>query len=108
MRYIYFLFFLLFFTSCSYFNRKYKESLKKVNITGKVIKKYFDDWNHGAATVIYIDKNGQSKCQMDDWSRYSNLWTYLQIGDSIIKPSGTLTLKVKKRDGRFKNYKYQE
>ncbi len=84
-----------------------EKDTKELNLSGKVIKKYLDDWNHGAATVIMINEKGQFKYQIDDWAVYSDLWSYLYVGDSIIKPSGTLTLRVKHPDGTFKDYRYQ-
>ena len=84
-----------------------KKDTKEKKLYGKVCKKYRDDWNHGEPTIVYINKNGEFIYQMSDWAIYSDLWSYLQVGDSIIKPSGTLTLRVKHADGTFKDYKYQ-
>jgi len=75
-------------------------------IIGKVTKKYVDYNNHGAMTIIYENSSKEFKYQIDEWIS-DDLWKYLQIGDSVIKPSGTLILRVKKEDGSYKDYEYQ-
>jgi len=94
------LIFLLFYSCGVDFS---KNTVKETNISGKVIKKYLDTINHGEPTIICKE----NKYQMSRWERNSDLWDYLQIGDSVIKPSGTLILRVKKEDGSYKDYEYQ-
>lgn len=84
-----------------------KKEDKSIEIIGKVIEKYRDYHNHGSTTIVCENDNGQIKYQIDEWSINSDLWDYLQTGDSIIKPSGTLTLKIIKPNGDSKEYEYQ-
>jgi len=83
-----------------------KNTVRETNILGKVTKKYLDTINHGEPTIICKEQEEENKYQMSRWVKNSNLWDYLQIGDSVIKPSGTLTLRVKKEDGSFKDFEY--
>ena len=80
-----------------------KDDTKKEFLYGLVTEKYRDEHNHLEPTIVYKNKSGEFEYQMSDW----NLWDYLQTGDSIIKPSGTLTLRVKKVNGEFKDFEYQ-
>lgn len=97
------LIFLLFYSCGVDFS---KNTVNETNISGKVTKKYVDYNNHGAMTIIYENSSEEFKYQIDEWVN-NNLWNYLQIGDSVIKPSGTLILRVKKEDGSYKDYEYQ-
>ena len=84
-----------------------KKNTEKKDISGKVIEKYRDEHNHMETTIVYENKDGQFKYQISDWAIKSDLWDYLEVGDSIIKPTGTLTLQVKKANGESKEYQYQ-
>ena len=84
-----------------------KKDTEKKEIYGKVIEKYKDESNHMEPTIIYENKNGEFKYQVSDWAIKSDFWEYLQTGDSVIKPSGVLTLRVKKKNGDYIDYKYQ-
>lgn len=101
-----FIIILFFITSSCTVDFTKKETEGK-DIFGKVIDKYYDELNHMEPTIVFENKNGLFKYQISDWAINSDLWNYIQIGDSVIKPSGTLTLRVKKEDGSFKDYKYQ-
>jgi len=95
----------VFMFSCGVdFSRK---DVEKTNIFGKITKKYLDEWNHEEPTVICRSDENEFKYQMSAWRRKSDLWEYLQVGDSLIKPAGSLTLRVKKENGEYKDYKYQ-
>jgi hypothetical protein len=76
------------------------------NITGRVTEKYLDMHNHGAATIVFKNSDGEFKAQIDSWVKNTDLWAFMQTGDSIIKPSGVLTLMVRKPNGESKNYAY--
>lgn len=84
-----------------------KKDINKKNVYGKVTEKYKDENNHGAPTIVYENKDGQFKFHVIDWARNSDFWDYLEVGDSIIKPSGTLTMEIKKANGESKEYQYQ-
>ena len=103
MKYILFIFIII-INSCSIdFS---KESIEKKIIYGVVEKKYFDDWNHGEPTIICKNEKGNFKYQLYDWDIKKELWEFIQIGDSIIKPSGTLILRVKKANGEIRDFEY--
>ncbi len=84
-----------------------KKETNNEEIYGKVIYKYRDELNHMEPTIIFENNNENYTYQVSDWAINSDLWDYLQIGDSVIKPSGTLILRVKKEDGSYKDYEYQ-
>lgn len=82
------------------------DTLKK-DIIGRVVNKYRDDFNHAEPTIVYENANGQFEYQVSDWAINSDFWEYIQINDSIKKPSGTLIMRVKKINGEYKDYQYQ-
>ena len=84
-----------------------KKDTEKKDIYGKVIEKYRDPHNHMEPTIVYENKNGQFRYQVSDWAIKSDFWEYMQTGDSVIKPSGTLILRIKKMNGDYKDYQYQ-
>ena len=98
---------ILSFALCLLLSCSSKNEDKNQEINGKVTEKYRDDHNHGAATIVYKNSSGEFTYQIDEWAINSDLWEYLQTSDSIIKSSGTLTLRVKKKNGDFKDYRYQ-
>lgn len=95
---------LLMFSCGVDFSRK---EVEKTNISGRITKKYLDTWNHEVQTVICRSGVNEFKYQMSAWSGTNDFWEYLQVGDSIIKPPGTLTLRVKKANGDYKDYQYR-
>ena len=85
-----------------------KSSISQEEIKIKLTNKFIDNDNHGDPVIVGINKDGQNEeYSIINWTYKSNLWNYLQIGDSVIKTSGTLTLRVKKEDGSYKDYEYQ-
>ena len=83
-----------------------KDTMNKY-IYGEVIEKFRDEHNHMETTIVYQNKEGHFRYQVSDWAIRSDFWEYIQKGDSIIKPSGILTIRVKKPNGEFKDYEYQ-
>lgn len=53
-----------------------------------------------------IDLNNNVSIGISTWDRESDLWEYIEIGDSVYKPSGTLTLKVIKPTDETKEFPY--
>jgi len=102
---------IIFFTliTCVYYSCHYdglKNTEKKFAAYGIVLKKYCDDNNHGITTIVYKNKDGVFEYDVEGWSRNSDFWEYLQIGDSIIKPADTLVMRVKKNNGEFQDFQY--
>ena len=75
-----------------------KKTINEQNIRGIVVSKYEDMHNHGAPTLVYENKSGKNIIQVIDWARGNDFWTFCEIGDSIIKPSGSLVMQIKKKN----------
>lgn len=90
-------------TSCNFSADFGKKDTQKSEISGVVVKKYRELMNHD---LPCIDLNNNVSIGIEPWDRKTDLWEYIQIGDSVYKPSGTLTLKVIKPTGETKEFKY--
>ena len=97
--------FVLFSISCGL--NLNKKSIEKMDIHGIVLEKYLDHHNHGTTTVVYEMNKVQIKFDLTDWIKDNNIWEYIQLGDSIIKPTGTLTMHIKKSNEEYKDYEYK-
>jgi len=104
----YFLGFLIFFQllqqSCNYVEKRH-EQRKQTNIRGVVVEKYEDKWNHGSPMLKL--KTG-SEIGVGSWSKGSNFWEQVEVGDSISKPPGTTDLTLFKKNGDYFLYKFNE
>jgi hypothetical protein len=79
----------------------------KKEICGIIVRKYQDnDYGHGAAMIVYSTKDKEQEECIDTWT--NDLWYYLAIGDSIIKHTGTLIIRIKKPDKSFKDFDYKD
>ncbi len=90
------------FTSCNIRVDFGKDESKKKYISGIVIRKFQDYDNHGSPCIEL--KNG-SIIDIIPWND-DFLWAYIEIGDSIYKPSGTLKLKLIKPTGETREFNY--
>jgi len=102
---IFIILFILNFNNCS-INFGKKDDEKK-DIHGILTLKYIDMDSHGSAVIEYKMDTVNYKFCINHWGRKNDMWGYLKIGDSIIKPSGSLTIRVKKNEGSYKDYEYQ-
>jgi len=84
-----------------------KSATQKKDIYGKVVDHYLDEGNHMELTMIYENTYGRYKYPLSDWALGTDLWEYIDINDSISKPSGSLTLRVIKPDGSYRDYEYR-
>jgi len=84
-----------------------REETKKEDICGIVEEKVIDQNNHGAPTIYVRSMHGTLKYHVIDWSKKSDFWEYLSTGDSVIKPSGTLIMRIKKSNGEFRDFQYR-
>jgi hypothetical protein len=95
-----------------------RNELKRQNIKGVVIKKYTDNFNHAAHVLVYSakEKTGfyskelygdENKLYVGRWEENSDLWSYVQVGDSLIKPPGSLLLLIKRKGEYVKIYHSQ-
>jgi hypothetical protein len=91
--------------SCNFSVDFSKKRTKKIDISGIVVEKYRELANHNLPCV---DLNSNNTIGIDPWNRKADLWGYIQIGDSVYKPSGTLNLKVVKPTGESKVFEYDE
>lgn len=97
-------FIVLIFHSCNFVQNRTNE-LKKSNISGVVIEKYREKWNHGSPVVKL---NTGIVFGVVSWAKDSYLWEQIEIGDSISKPPGTTDLTLFKKNGDYFLYKFNE
>ncbi len=103
--YIFIAVIILMFQSCNYFKGR-ENRFKQEELSGIVIGKYFDKWNHKAPMLKL--KNGQN-IGINSWNNKSeDIWYYIEIGDSIYKGVGKLDLDVIKPSGYKKTFRYLE
>ncbi|MEM8507827.1 MAG: hypothetical protein AAF717_08355 [Bacteroidota bacterium] len=72
------------------------ENYKKENYSGVVVEKYIDDQQHGYHKVILMEKDEERTILLDD--DISGLFNYIKKGDSLEKSSGSLRVKLKRRN----------
>lgn len=93
----------IFISGCTQFQitRTYVYNLE---LKGTILYKYVDLENHNTKNVI-IEKfdNTTDNFHVD---YLSNLWTYTEIGDTIIKNAHSLELTIKKLNGDSKEFNY--
>lgn len=93
----------IFICSCTQFQltRTYVYNLE---LKGTMLDKYVDKENHNT-NKFFIEKfdNTTDTFYADD---FSNLWTYAEIGDTIIKNAHSLELSIKKLNGENKVFNY--
>ncbi len=86
----------------------YRIQVRSADIKGVLIKKDIDDFNHNAHVLIYADSIGvENELYVGRWEEKSDLWSYVQSGDSIIKPPRSLLLLVKRKGEYVKIYHSQ-
>lgn len=93
----------IFISGCTQFQltRTYVYNLE---LKGVVRDKYVDEKNHHTKNVV-IEKfdNTTDNFHVD---YFSNLWTYTEIGDTVIKNVHRLELTIKKQNGNSKEFNY--
>lgn len=93
------------FNSCDFSIDYGKNRTKESEISGIVVKKYRHSVIHDTPC---IDLNNNGSIGIEPWNRYTEFWEYIQIGDSVYKPSGSLNLKVIKSTGETKDFEYKK
>lgn len=78
-----------------------KERQKRVKYKGVLIDIYNDEENRGTTTYKIKVSNTVVK---ENVSVYPDSFSYVEIGDSIIKEEGTLQIIVKKKKMNFNTY----
>ena len=92
--------------SCDFIFQQRTQKFKDENISGIVTKKYIDKWNHYHKSIIL---NNSYDLGIEIWENDSiDLWSYINIGDSIIKPKGSFILTIIKSNGINVNFNYTE
>ena len=81
--------------SCNNVKNRYNE-MKAGKISGIIKEKYREKWNHGSPVVKL---NTGKVFGVVSWAKGSSLWEMIEIGDSIIKPSGITNLTLYKKNG---------
>jgi hypothetical protein len=95
--------------SCWKLNEKAREREKKKEISGIILNKYNDSSYNGREAPILTVVNCIDTIEFNIFMWYTEyLWDYIDIGDSISKPSDTLLLTVFKPSGETKLYEYHE
>ena len=77
----------LFPGNCSKEKRYFKRE-----IIGEVEKKFYDLKNHGSETILYSIKGEAKEVIFNNQSEH--IHHYINVGDSLNKPSGTLDVKI--------------
>jgi len=90
--------------SCNYVQNRIK-NLRESNISGVVIDKYREKWNHGSPV---IKLNNGAVVGIIGWTKDSYLWEQIEIGDSVSKPTSTTDLILYKKNGDYFLYKFNE
>lgn len=81
-----------------------EKQLKPMEIEAKILKKYIDKKNH--ATKMIVLSNQGSIIEIGYEDRYTeNFWEFIQPGDSMVKKSGSLDVKIKRGEKEF-NYTF--
>ena len=98
------LFFLCLF-GCS--NSKKEENyFKDQNYKSVVVEKYQDWDKHGLELVrIYNFNKDTIDIYLDNW-RCDNIWDYVQVGDSLIKPLNHLAITIKREGEPLRKFRY--
>lgn len=85
----------------------FRNQVIREDIKGVVIKKD-TSFNHAAHVLKYADSTGEEKeLYVGRWEKHTDLWSYVQSGDSIIKPPSSLLLLVKSKGEYVKIYHSQ-
>lgn len=75
-------------------------------IQSTVERKFIDTPNHALKKIIYLDVNKQEK-ELVFYAEYKNMYDSLNIGDSLIKKSGTLYYNIKSKiTGKDREFKF--
>lgn len=94
-----FIFVICFFVSCIA-----KDSIKNDSYKGVILKIFNDVENHNVFSFsIKTDKD--KFIEIAEFFPYS--WEYAEVGDSIIKEQGELSIKIIKKKGDSKIFYYQ-
>jgi len=94
--------------SCQRNNERIQNQYKKQDFKGVVIKKY-QDWNdRGRECLIIFNFNTDTiNLSPVEW-RKDNIWDYVRVGDSIIKPLNQLDITVKRKNDVPRKFRYQD
>jgi len=80
-----------------------KDEIEKDIYTGIIIDKFQDKNDHYMWT-LEIKSDIKYNIIAERWN---GLWQYAEIGDSVLKPENTLDLKIRKKNGITKIFKYE-
>lgn len=96
-----------FVSSCDFGVERKMNDFKNEEISGVIIEKYRDKWNHNHPMVKI---NNGSDIAIGDWETRGSdyLWPYIEIGDSIIKRSGDFNLYIVKPSGKKKSFLFHK
>jgi hypothetical protein len=96
-----FLIFTLLLSSCIEVNRK--EEFKRQNFKGVIVEVYQKPSDH----YEYHFKIDENKIIFDYTSSFfPKSWEFVEVGDSIIKIEDSLKITIKKKNGDYKDFKY--
>ncbi len=83
------------------------DPVKNENWVGTVVEKNRDWDNHGAPYItISLKDVVLDKIELMMWEDCVDMWSYIAVGDSFIKPQGELNVVVKKPSGVWKRFEY--
>ena len=81
-----------------------EKQLKPMDIKAKIEKKYIDSKNHATKMIVLSEQGSTYEIGYED--RYTkDFWEFIQPGDSMIKRSGSLDVKIKRGQKEF-NYTF--
>jgi len=102
------LFLAIFFVSCQNNSNREQEYFKKQNFKGVIIEKYQDWDKHGLECVKLLNYNKEIVVLwLDNW-RPDNIWDYVKVGDSLIKPLNHLAITIKREQEAPRKFRYKE
>jgi len=77
-----------------------KKKVEKSEIKDKIVRMYQNKYDH--LEPIFVTSNGEKIYA----SRWRTSYDYANVGDSIIKEAGSLTLTIKKDNGEYKIFEH--
>ncbi len=81
-------------TACLYEN----ERMERVSIHGRVVKRYIDELDHNLKTTVLLEAGWEVAYHRPD------LFGQLEVGDSLAKPSGSISGTVHKTNGTVSSF----
>lgn len=94
--------------SCKNNTERIQNQYKKQDIKGVVIKKYQDWDDHGREQLIILNFNTDTIDLSPVQWRKDNIWDYVKVGDSIIKPFNQLDITLKRKNDVPRKFRYED